>query len=247
MPRSTCVALALRRLALLTALLAAAPLASQEDEGATFELGGTQRTRYEAIDGQFRAGLDADDRALALQTTVHFDWRGPSLQAFAEVMDARVALDDAGSYLSTSNTNTLEPVQAYVAWRRTSADDPRRESALRVGRMTLDVGKRRLVARSRYRNTVDSFAGLDWEWHDAAGRAARAFYLEPMNTLPDDDPGLLDDDFELDRGMRRNELLGVYYQPAPLGSGAPSSSTRSSTVCVRPAVRYLRPTRPSIT
>jgi hypothetical protein len=201
-------------------LLAAAPLASQEDAGATAELGGTQRTRYEAIDGQFRAGLDADDRAVALQTSVHFNWHRPSLQVFAEIMDARVALDDAGSYLSTSHTNTVEPVQAYVAWHRASPENPGRESALRFGRMTLDVGKRRLVARSRYRNTVDSFTGLDWEWRDADGRAARAFYLRPMNTLPGDDAALLDDDFELDRGMRRNELLGLYYQPAPFGGGA---------------------------
>lgn len=189
----------------------------QEDRvPGSFEVGGTQRTRYETLDGQFRAGLDATDRALALQTRVHFDWRRANLQVFGEVMDARVALDDVASNLSTSNTNTLEPVQAYVAWRRTSSTAPGRESTLRAGRITLDVGKRRLVARSRFRNTVDSFAGLEWEWRDADGRAARAFYLQPMKTLPFDDPALLDDDFELDRGMRSNELLGLYYQLAPL-------------------------------
>jgi hypothetical protein len=221
MPRSTRVVPICRRLAVLAALFASSPLSSQEDLGArSFELGGTQRTRYEALNGQFRAGLDSTDRALALQTSLHFDWRHANLQVFGEIMDARVARDDAGSYLSTSNANTLEPVQAYVAWHGASSKNPGRESTVRFGRMTLDVGKRRLVARSRFRNTVDSFAGLDWEWHGTDGRTARAFYLRPMNTLPGDDAALLDDEFELDRGMRRNEFFGVYYQPAPFGSGA---------------------------
>jgi hypothetical protein len=190
------------------------PLSSQE-VATTFELGGSQRTRHESLDGQFRAELDATDRALALQTSVHFDWRRANLQAYGEIVDARAALNDAGSYLSTSGVNTLEPVQAYVAWRHRSSAKFGGESTVRAGRMTLDVGKRRFLARSRFRNTVDSFAGLDWEWRAADGRALRAFYLRPMNPLPGDDPALLDDDFELDRGMRRNELLGVYYQVPP--------------------------------
>jgi hypothetical protein len=203
-----------RRLALLCAALACAPLAAQDDASGVFEFGGTQRTRYENIDGQFRAGLDAADRALALQTSLTFDWRRAGLEVFGEVMDVRVALDDAGSYLSTSNVNTLEPVQAYVAWHRPSALAAGGGSTLRAGRMTLDVGKRRLVARSRFRNSVDSFAGLDWEWRGAAGQVARAFYLRPMEILPGDDAALLDDDFELDRAVRDSELFGAYYQPA---------------------------------
>lgn len=222
-------------LALACALSAPLGLWAQQDGvPGSVELGGTQRTRYETLDGQFRAALDATDRALALQTSLHFDWRRAGLQVFGEIMDARVSLDDPGSYLSTSQTNTLEPVQAYVAWRRASSATPGRESTLRAGRMTLDVGKRRLVARSRFRNTVDSFAGLDWEWRDANGRAARAFYLKPMNTLPGDDEALLDDDFELDRGMRRNELLGVFYQPAPFA--------RDFTVDLYAFEHRLRPT-----
>lgn len=214
-------------------MLASTPLASQERSG-SFELGGTQRTRYEALEGQFRAELDGTDRALALQTSLQFDWRRAGLEVVGELMDGRVALDDAGSYLSTSQTNTFEPVQAYVAWHRAGQANLGRESTLRAGRMTVDVGKRRLVARSRFRNTVDSFAGLDWQWHDAHGRAVRAFYLRPMNTLPGDDAGLLDDDFELDRGMRRNELLGLYYQPKPFANG--------STVELYAFEHRLRPT-----
>jgi hypothetical protein len=205
-----------RLLALLCTFLATSALLAQESrDAASLELGGSQRTRYEALEGQFRAGLDNADRALALQTSLHVDWRRGGLQVFGELMDARVSLDDSGSYLSTSQTNALEPVQAFVAWHRTSSSSSGRETTLRAGRMTLDIGKRRLVARSRFRNTVDSFAGLDWEWRDGDGRAARAFYFRPMNTLPGDDPALLDDDFELDRGMRRNEFFGLYYQLPP--------------------------------
>lgn len=184
-----------------------------QSETAGFELSGSQRTRYERLANQFRPDLDEGDRALALQTSVSFDWRRENLQLYGEIMDARAGFNDAGSYLSTSGVNTLEPVQAYVAWRYGAAEH---RNTLRAGRMTLDLGKRRLVARSRFRNTVDSFMGLDWEWHGARGQQAHAFYFRPMNALPGDDPSLLDDDFELDEVMPRNEFFGMYYQLAPL-------------------------------
>jgi hypothetical protein len=204
-----------RSLVALGAVALVMSIQAQSDT-ARFELVGSQRTRYETLTNQFRADLDEDDRALALQTTVYFDWRRENLQLYGEIMDSRAALNDARSYLSTSGVNTLEPVQAYVAWRYGPAEG---RSTLRAGRMTLDLGKRRLVARSRFRSTVDSFMGLDWDWHGARGRQAHAFYFRPMNTLPGDDASLLDDDFELDEVMPRNEFFGVYYQLAPLADG----------------------------
>jgi hypothetical protein len=193
--------------------------AAQPGDEPGFSFSGSQRTRYETLEHQFRADLDSSDRALALQTSVHFDWRLPKLQVVGEVMDSRAAGNDARSYLSTSGINALEPIQAYVAWQHASTADPGSVSTLRAGRMTIDIGKRRLVARSRFRNTVDSFTGVDWEWRDSSGRAARAFYFRPTNILPGDDTALLDDGIELDRDMRRNELVGFYFQPAPFADG----------------------------
>jgi hypothetical protein len=174
-----------------------------------FDLEVTHRTRYETLDPQYRAGFSNSDQALALQTTLRVDWRRGSFEAVGEIMDSRTLLNDSGSLANTTTTNALEPTQAYVAWHRG-------DSIWRIGRVTQDLGKRRLVARSRYRNTVQSFAGVDWSWRVEGGRAARAFYWVPLRLLPNELDAVLDNDQELDRGTRDSSLAGLFFEFAPL-------------------------------
>jgi hypothetical protein len=174
-----------------------------------FEFSGAQRSRYETLDPQFRAGFSNSDQALALQTTLVFSWRRDSWRVGGEIMDSRSYLNDTGSFANGTTTNTLEPIQAYAAWRHGA-------STVRIGRVTQDLGKRRLVARNRYRNTVSSFTGVDWAWTGSEGRAARAFYWVPMRLLPSDQDSVLDNEFEQDRGLRGSSVSGFFYQFATL-------------------------------
>jgi hypothetical protein len=184
--------------------------AAQDD--AKFEFSGTQRTRYESLDPQYRAGFSNSDQALALQTTVALDWQRGSIQAFGEIMDSRTELNDSGSFATNATTNTLEPVQAYVAFRRGGG-------TLRVGRATQDLGKRRLLARNRYRNTVSTFTGIDWAWDGENGRSWRVFYWLPMRGLPSDAAGVLDNDEQLDRAVRDSSIKGLFHQFPLLAGG----------------------------
>lgn len=211
--RATRAVPAHRLLLPLCSLLAAAHLASQESlVDASFEFSGTHRTRYETLDPQYRAGFSDSDQALAFQTSLAFDWRRGSWQAFGEIMDSRTERNDTGSFATNAVTNTLEPIQAYVTWRRGS-------STLRAGRVTQDLGKRRLLARNRYRNTVSTFTGIDWAWTGEEGRALRAFYWLPMRGLPSDVAGVLDNDVELDRAARGSSLAGLFYQTPSFEDG----------------------------
>lgn len=189
-------------------LVATASLA----ENGRFEFSGIQRSRYETIDEQFGGGLSGEDHVLALQTSLFFDYKLEKLQLFAEIMDSRGEFNDERSSVGTFLVNTLEPIQTYVAWTFKDALQPGSSSTLRVGRLTLDVGKRRIVSRNRFRNTVSTFTGVDWQWQGADGRNARVVYLVPMRILPTDFDNLVDDDFELDRGLRDSALWGGYYQ-----------------------------------
>jgi len=189
-----------------TLAFAATPVGAQSDDG--FRFSGAQRARFERLDPQFRAGLGENDRALALQTSVSFDWHRGAFEARGEIMDSRTEWNDSDSFVSITVANALEPVQAYVAWHGAA-------STIRIGRLTLDLGKRRLLARSLYRNTLSTFAGVDWTWRGDSGNAARVFVSQPMRILPNDRTSLLDDDHELDRGWRGSTLAGVYYQLAP--------------------------------
>ncbi|HET8696891.1 MAG TPA: alginate export family protein [Gammaproteobacteria bacterium] len=191
----------------------AATAAAQEP--ARFDFRGAQRTRYESIDAQFRPNLSSSDRLLALQTSLTFDVSLPKLEVVTEIMDSRGEWNDTGSFVSTSIVDALEPQQLYVAFKLDGALQAGSKSSLRVGRMTADLGKRRVLARSRYSNAVAGFLGADWDWRGANGSEARAFYYLPMRTLPADPAGLVDDDYELDRTMRGTAFAGLYYQFAP--------------------------------
>jgi hypothetical protein len=210
----------LRAAALVAAALLAWHSAARAEEppaapGApSFDFSGSQRTRYESLDPQFRNGFDDSDRVLALQTTVVFDVKLAALQFHAEIMDSRAELNDESSFV-TGGVDTLEPIQTYVAWRRKNAFEDGASSTLRIGRMTIDLGNRRMIARNRYRNTVNSFLGADWSWQDAAGRGARLFYVLPFQTLPSDLDSQLDNDVELDHPARGARVIGAYYQLPP--------------------------------
>ena len=191
------------RVALVASLAGLQTAIAQTENG--FDFGGTQRTRYETLDPQFRAGFSNSDQAVALQTTLVFNWRRDSWLVGGEIMDSRSYANDEGSFANGTTTNALEPLQAYVAWKHDA-------STFRIGRVTQDLGKRRLVARNRYRNTVNSFTGIDWSWTGDKGRAARAFYWVPMRNLPTDQESVLDNEFELDRGTRGGSFTGFFYQ-----------------------------------
>lgn len=205
-----------RNRALGTLLTAAAlggnfdPAAAQTERSG-FEWSGTQRVRYETLDPQFREGLSNSDQAIALQTDVSFDWRSETLQIHGEIMDARTLGNDAGSLVNATLTNTLEPVQAYVAWHHAA-------STVRIGRVTQDWGKRRLVSRNRYRNTISTFTGVDWSWAGDDGRTAHAFYWRPMAILPRDVASLLSNDYELDHATRNASFKGLFYSFPALGN-----------------------------
>ena len=188
-------------------MLAAQP-ASERNR---FEWSGVQRSRYETIDEQFGGGLSGADHVLALQTDLVFDLALDKVQLYGELMDSRGLLNDGRSAVSTALVNTFEPIQAYVAWKVPGFGDAG-SSTLRAGRLTLDIGKRRLISRNRFRNTVSTFTGVDWQWQGAAGQNARAIYLIPMRIRPSGFDDLLDDDFELDHGQRDTAVWGGYYQ-----------------------------------
>src|SRR6187401_663200 len=65
--------------------LAALGTATAQTEGG-FDFAGTQRTRYETLDPQFRAGFSNSDQAVALQTTLAFNWRRDAWLVGGEIM-----------------------------------------------------------------------------------------------------------------------------------------------------------------
>jgi hypothetical protein len=215
-PMSTTAANVIRLALVLATLLASRPGAAADPSlKPTIDFSGSNRTRYERLAPQYRAGFGGSDTVLAIQTNLVLEAGWPRLSFVGEIADARGELNDEDSFTS-GVVNTLEPLQTYVSWRFAGVPESAGQSSLRVGRMTMDLGKRRLLARSNFRHAVASFTGADWEWRGANGMRARAFYVVPMRILPSNRDEMLDNDVELDRGARDASLLGMYYLSAPL-------------------------------
>lgn len=177
--------------------------------GFELSVSGQHRARYELVDGPYDPQADGRDQVLALRTNVLVTAAWPRLRFVGEVMDSRAELDDASSALGTSVVDTLEPVQAYLSWNGPGRAGAR--STFRVGRLTLDLGKRRLLARNRYRNTVNAFTGVDWSRRSPAGGTLRAFYLLPMQRLPAGRAALLENGQQLDAPAKSTQLWGAFY------------------------------------
>lgn len=172
---------------------------------------GSHRTRYESLDDQFRAAMNGSDQVVAMRTLVLAELEFDALGFGLEVIDSRADLADHGSVSSTTIVNPVELLQGYLAWQATGLLTPGDHSELRVGRLTIDVGSRRIVARSLYRNTINTFTGFEWHWRGSGKRRFQAFYTLPVNRKPNTPRALLDNDIEFDEEDLEVRLWGLYY------------------------------------
>jgi hypothetical protein len=184
-------------------------------------ISGTQRTRYETLDGQFRAGREGGDQMLALRTTLRVEVSRDAFGLVGELADSRQKLADTGTPIATSMVNTLELLQAYAVARFDGPLVEGSRSEVRLGRQTVDVGSRRLMARNRFRNTINAFTGVHWQWQLPEGPTARAFYVLPVIRQPSDAESLLDNDVELDDEGFDLQLWALHVQ----WPGLPGSAT----------------------
>jgi hypothetical protein len=151
---------------------------------------------------------------LLLNAAVDFS----QFHATVELEDARQQLADSGTPLGTDIVNTFEPLQAYVGVRFSDVLSEADRLDVTAGRMTIDAGSRRLVARNRFRNTINSFEGIRALWQGSGGSQVMTFYTLPMQRRPSDFQSLLDNDSEIDSASGDVKLWGVIgSKPKMLG------------------------------
>ena len=186
---------------------------------------GEHRARYESLDNQFRfrsasatppaRNYAENDDALMLQTLLRVDADGDQLGATFEGIDARQygLHDEPGtandSYVDNTMVDALDVLQAYGSWRLGELGGGKHE--LRVGRETIDLGGRRLVARNLFRNTINAFTGASWLWQGEAS-LLRAFWTLPVDRRPTDADDLLDNRQEWDDQDLDVQFGGVYFE-----------------------------------
>jgi len=172
---------------------------------------GSQRIRYESLNNQFRSQGQGSDQQVALRSLLAIGIKSSDFNLVIEAGDSRAFLDDNDSPLSTSMVNPVELIQTYLMWEHQNLFEKGGQSSLRVGRLTLDVGNRRLVARSKFRNTMNTFSGTEWKYETKQGNELQMFYTLPVNRAPDDASDLKNNHIEYDRPSGRAHFWGVSY------------------------------------
>ncbi|MFM7102363.1 MAG: alginate export family protein, partial [Verrucomicrobiota bacterium] len=156
------------------------------------------------------AGGKGGDQALALRTTLLAQLTLDPARVVVEAMDSRQYLGDDGSPLDPTLVNPLDLLQAHLRLDLGDWFGAGRHT-VQVGRETLDLGNRRLVSRNAYRNTINAFTGVDWQWEAPRGGAwVRAFFLLPVQRLPRDRASLADHELVADSQSLDQQFFGLY-------------------------------------
>lgn len=154
-----------------------------------------------------------------MRTLASVEFRRRAFAATLEFADARLYATDA-TPRNTTHVNAFEPLQAFIAWRGHDVIAPGDGLTVQAGRMTMNLGSRRLIARNEYRNTINGFTGVDAQWRDDRGDGVRVFAVMPVVRRPSDADALIDNEIELDREATHAWLGGAVYSRAP-ADGAP--------------------------
>lgn len=186
--------------------------ASARDDGLT--LSANMRLRYELLDGQARAGLDDRIDLVSLRTVIGLGYGTGAFRFGAELWDSRVWGGQAGEGIGTSEVNTIEPVQAWVAADLGPLLGQGSKASVQLGRFALNLGARRLVAADDYRNTTNGYTGVRVDLATGHGGSANLIYVLPQMRRPDGEADLLDNHVAVDRESFDLRLWGGYAAQA---------------------------------
>lgn len=169
------------------------------------------RTRYEGYTPAFKGGTNGGDQIIAFRTNVFMGIKYDNFRLGAEFIDARITLGGENTPYSTSLINQTGLLQAYIGWQSDDIFKSGLHFDIQAGRQTMDVGSRRLIARNRYRNTINNFTGIDmilsqpnhWQW--------RNFAVLPVSRLPNDQASLQAGSTKFDQEDFERFFIGSFF------------------------------------
>lgn len=159
-------------------------------------VGVEQRTRYESLSDTFKASLPSPapraaggDQQISFQSDLWLQARLGKFRFAAEFLDARTTGSDKGTNNTPNPPNntmadTLDFAQGYVSWADQNAFFSGKGVEVKVGRQTMDLGNRRLVARPIFRTTVNNFTGVRLRVIDYDRWQFNAFVTMPVIRYP---------------------------------------------------------------
>jgi hypothetical protein len=170
-----------------------------------FDLAAEHRTRFEFLDDAWRPGESKQQTQIVQRNRFRIGADAPAgIRFLAELQDARV-FNDRPRDFRASIVNHLDVLQLFVSATGTDLFGRGLRADAHVGRMTIDVGSRRLVARNDFRNTVNAFDGV----HLQLGSDDRKWRVRGFYTFP---VAIRNSDLMNDRLSTRRRFAGLVFE-----------------------------------
>jgi hypothetical protein len=185
-----------------------------------------QRSRFEKQTHPFRLNALGATRILAFRTRLQVYVRrlaGP-VGVFVELQDSRSTGSDEPLVVLARHVNHLDIKQVLLRLGSTEVLGSSLSGGLQVGRFTLDLGRRRLSARNRMRNTTNAFDGVSGWLRAEDGSSLQAFLTQPLRLDP----------YELDRSESRRVFWGSILSVHRWRGSRPRPTRFGSTRAGRP-------------
>jgi hypothetical protein len=150
------------------------------------DLGLENRTRGESYDHPWRStqksGNGQTDSQVALRSRVRVGLGDGPFRLLFEGQDSRAySNNDPGDFVNNTVVNEFDILQLFGSLTLENVGGSGLRTDLHFGRMTLDFGKRRYIARNDFRNTTNAFDGVHWQLGQGKTWRFRAFFVEPVN------------------------------------------------------------------
>jgi hypothetical protein len=178
-----------------------------------------QRTRYETMDGSFKAGGKGGDQQIPLQTDVFAQARFNHFRFGGEFLDARQLGSDLATGVNNTHVDEADLIQGYLAWSDQNFLHSGLGTEITAGRQTLNFGSRRLIARNAMRNTINSFDGLRFRVVDYGNWQFNAFVTMPVNRYPSSATAILDGEHDFDTADGKTGFSGGFFEMYNIGFG----------------------------
>ncbi|MCK9606834.1 MAG: alginate export family protein [Methylomonas sp.] len=181
-----------------------------------------QRSRYETMDGRFRANRIGSDQQIALQTDLWLQAHMGQFRLGVEFMDSRALDADRGSAVNNTQANNADFIQGYLAWADQNLFYSGIGAEVIAGRQTLNFGSRRLVARNAFRNTLNNFTGIRVRLLDYDKWQFNGFVSMPVIRYPTGATDILDETHQFDEEDTHTWFSGGFLELYDLSWGVNS-------------------------
>jgi hypothetical protein len=120
-----------------------------------------------------------------------------------EGQDSRAYSNNAsGDFVNNTTVNEWDILQLFGSLTLDNVGGSGLRTDLHFGRMTLDFGRRRYIARNDFRNTTNAFDGVHWQIGQGKTWRFRAFLVEPV----------IRDMVQLDTQTAKSVFWGTYVE-----------------------------------